>query len=145
VNLVNALVTAKDRGLRISEAHSDLCEDFASQIVAESQTSRGTLRIAGALFGHREPRITGMNRLRLDLVPAEHMLFVWNEDRPGMIGAVGTILGRHGVNIANMHVGRRDAGGAAVMVLTVDAPAPPAAVREIEGAGGIFKVQAVRL
>ena len=145
VNLVNALVVAKERGLRISEAHADLCEDFASQIVAESQTSRGTLRLAGALFGHREPRITGIGRLRLDLVPAEHMLFVWNEDRPGMIGAVGTILGRHGVNIANMHVGRRDVGGAAVMVLTIDAPAPPAAVREIEGAGGIVKVQAVRL
>jgi len=145
VNLVNALVVAQERGLRISEAHTDLCEDFASQIIVESQTSHGTLRLAGTLFGHREARITGINRLRLDLVPAVHMLFVWNEDRPGMIGAVGTILGRHGVNIANMHVGRRDVGGAAVMVLTLDAPAPPAVVREIEGADGISKVKAVRL
>jgi D-3-phosphoglycerate dehydrogenase len=145
VNLVNAVVLARERGLRISEAHAELCEDFASQILAEAQTSRGTLRLGGTLWGHREPRITRLNRWRLDLAPAPHMLFVWNEDRPGMIGRVGTILGRHGVNIANMHVGRRDAGGAAVMVLTLDAPAPPDAVREIEGADGIAQVRSVRL
>jgi D-3-phosphoglycerate dehydrogenase len=145
VNLVNAVVVAKERGLRISEAHTDLCEDFTSQIIAESQTSQGTLRLGGTLFGHREPRITHLNQWRLDLVPATHMLFVWNEDRPGMIGTVGTILGRHSVNIANMHVGRRDAGGTAVMVLTLDAPAPPAVLREIQAADGISQVRAVRL
>lgn len=145
VNLVNAVVLARERGLRISEAHTELCEDFASQVLAEAQTSRGTLRLGGTLWGHREPRITRLNRWRLDLAPAPHMLFVWNEDRPGMIGQVGTILGRHGVNIANMHVGRREAGGAAVMVLTLDAPAPPDAVREIEGADGIAQVRSVRL
>ncbi len=145
VNLVNAVVIAKERGLRVSEAHSDLCEDFASQIIAEVQTSHGTLRLGGTLFGHREARITRVNRWRLDLVPAAHMLFVWNQDRPGMIGTVGTILGRHGVNIANMHVGRREAGGTAVMVLTLDAPAPEVSVREIQQAGGISQVKAVRL
>jgi D-3-phosphoglycerate dehydrogenase / 2-oxoglutarate reductase len=145
VNLVNAVVIAKERGLRVSEAHTDLCEDFSSQIIAEIQTSHGTLRLGGTLFGHREARITRLNRWRLDLVPAERMLFVWNQDRPGIIGTVGTILGRHGVNIANMHVGRREAGGTAVMVLTLDAPAPDAAVREMQGANGITRVTAVRL
>ena len=138
-------MVAQERGLAISEAHSDLCEDFASQIIAEAQTSHGTLRLGGALFGHREARITRLNHWRLDLVPASHMLFVWNQDRPGMIGMVGTILGRRGVNIANMHVGRRDAGGTAVMVLTLDAPAPAEAVREIREAAGISQVKAVRL
>jgi D-3-phosphoglycerate dehydrogenase / 2-oxoglutarate reductase len=145
VNLVNAVVIAKERGLRVSEAHSDLCEDFTSQIIAEVQTSHGTLRLGGTLFGHREARITRLNRWRLDLVPAERMLFIWNQDRPGMIGAVGTILGTHKVNIANMHVGRRETGGTAVMVLTLDAPAPEGAVREIQGADGITRVTAVRL
>jgi D-3-phosphoglycerate dehydrogenase len=145
VNMVNALVIAKERGLRVSEAQADLCEDFSSQIIAEIQTSRGTLRLGGTLFGHREARITRLDRWRLDLGPAERMLFVWNQDRPGMIGAVGTILGRHGVNIANMHVGRREAGGTAVMVLTLDAPAPEAAVREMQRAPGITRVAAVRL
>ncbi len=145
VNPVNAVVLAKERGLRISEAHTDICEDFASQIIAEVQTSHGTLQLGGTLFGHREPRITRLNRVRLDLVPASHMLFVWNVDRPGMIGYVGTILGRHGVNIANMHVGRRDEGGTAVMVLTLDAPAPPEVIQEIRKADGISRVTAVRL
>jgi D-3-phosphoglycerate dehydrogenase len=145
VNLVNSVVLAKERGLRVSEARSDLCEDFASQIVAEIQTSQGMLRLGGALFGHREPRITVLDGWRLDLVPAPHMLFVWNADRPGMIGRVGTILGRHGVNIANMHVGRRDAGGTAVMVLTLDSPAPAQVVREIAETDGIARARSIRL
>jgi len=145
VNLVNAVVLAKERGLRVSEAHTDLCEDFASQIIAEAQTSHGTLRLGGTLFGHREPRITLLNQWRLDLVPAPHMLFVWNEDRPGMIGRVGTILGQHAVNIANMHVGRHDAGGTAVMVLTLDATAPADVVREIGAADGIAQIKSVRI
>jgi D-3-phosphoglycerate dehydrogenase / 2-oxoglutarate reductase len=145
VNLVNAVVLAKERGLRLSEMQTDLCEDFASQIVVEVQTSRGALRLGGTLFGHREPRITQMNHTRLDLVPAPHMLFVWNVDRPGMIGQVGTILGRHNVNIANMHVGRRDADGTAMMVLTLDAPAPPEVLAEIRKADGISRAMAVHL
>jgi D-3-phosphoglycerate dehydrogenase / 2-oxoglutarate reductase len=145
VNLVNAGVIAKERGLRISETHTDLCEDFTSEVVAEIQTSHGTLRLGGTLFGHREARITRLNEWRLDLAPAEHMLFIWNEDRPGMIGAVGTILGRHGVNIANMHVGRRNMGGIAVMILTLDAPAADAAVAEIRRAAGISRAMAVRV
>ncbi len=145
VNLVNAGVIAKERGLRISETHTDLCEDFMSEIVAEIQTSQGILRLGGTLFGHREARITRLNEWRLDLAPAEHMLFIWNEDRPGMIGAVGTILGRHKVNIANMHVGRRNMGGTAVMILTLDAPAADAAVGEIRRADGIARAMPVRV
>lgn len=145
VNLVNAVLLAKERGLRVSESHADLCEDFASQLVAEIETSRGTLRLGGTLWGHREPRITRLNAWRLDLAPAPHMLFVWNADRPGMIGHVGTILGRRGVNIANMHVGRRDAGGTAVMVLTLDAAPPVEVTREIAQADGITAVRATQL
>jgi D-3-phosphoglycerate dehydrogenase len=145
VNLVNAVVLAKERGLRVSDSHADLCEDFASQLVAEVETSRGPLRLGGTLWGHREPRITRLNDWRLDLAPAPHMLFVWNEDRPGMIGHVGTILGRRGMNIANMHVGRRDAGGTAVMVLTLDAAPAGDVTREIAQAGGITAVRATRL
>ena len=145
VNLVNAGLIAKERGLRVSETHSDLCEDFTSEIVAEIETSRGLLKLGGTLFGHREPRITRLNEWRLDLAPAEHMLFIWNEDRPGMIGVVGTILGRHRVNIANMHVGRRNMGGSAVMILTLDAPATVAAVGEIRRAGSIARATPVRV
>ncbi len=145
VNLVNSVVLAKERGLRVSEAHTDMCEDFLSQITAEVRMSQGSLALGGTLFGHREPRITRINQWRLDLVPAPHMLFVWNEDRPGMIGQVGTILGRHHVNIANMHVGRRDAGGRALMVLTLDAPPPADVVGEIDRAPGIVQIKSVRL
>lgn len=145
VNLVNAVLLAKERGLRVSESHTDLCEDFASQVMAEVGTSRGILRLGGTLWGHSEPRITFLNEWRLDLAPSPHMLFVWNVDRPGMIGHVGTILGRRGVNIANMHVGRRDAGGTAVMVLTLDAALPPEVTREIGDGAGITAVRTTLL
>ncbi|HXX37612.1 MAG TPA: phosphoglycerate dehydrogenase [bacterium] len=145
VNMVNAVVVAKERGLRVTESHTDLCENFASHVLAEVQTSQGVFHIGGTLFGRRDPKITRLNGWHLDLAPAPEMLFVWNADRPGMIGRVGTILGRHRVNIANMHVGRQDAGGAAVMVLTLDAPPPEAAVREITAADGIADARHVRL
>jgi len=145
INTVNAVVVAKERGLRVSESHSDLCQDFTSQVLAELETSAGRFRIGGTLFGRREPKITQLNGWQLDLAPAPEMLFVWNADRPGMIGRVGTILGRHGVNIANMHVGRRDAEGDAVMVLTLDGPPPAAAVREIAAAEGIVDARHIRL
>jgi D-3-phosphoglycerate dehydrogenase len=145
VNVVNAAVVAGERGFAVSEAHTDLCEDFTSHLLADVETSSERLRLGGTLFGHREPRITRLNTWRIDLAPGERMLFLWNEDRPGMIGLVGTILGRHGVNIANMHVGRRDRGGTALMVLTLDGEAPEAAVREIERAEGIGRVTAVHL
>jgi D-3-phosphoglycerate dehydrogenase / 2-oxoglutarate reductase len=145
VNQVNAALLAKERGLRVSESHADLCEDFTSQVTAGIETSRGALRLGGTLWGHREPRITRLNEWRLDLAPAPHMLFVWNADRPGMIGHVGTILGRRGVNIANMHVGRRDAGGTAVMVLTLDNAPPAGVAREIAETPGITAVRATQL
>jgi D-3-phosphoglycerate dehydrogenase len=73
------------------------------------------------------------------------MLFAWNTDRPGMIGRVGTILGRHGVNIAGMHLGRESPGGVAVMVLTLDDPVPPEAVEEIRAVDGIYDVRVAQL
>ena len=72
----------------------------------------------------------------LDMAPARHMAFFVYEDRPGVIGKVGTILGQAGVNIASMEVGRKQAGGLALMGLTVDSPIPPGVLQEIEQAVG---------
>jgi D-3-phosphoglycerate dehydrogenase len=73
------------------------------------------------------------------------MLFVWNVDRPGMIGRVGSLLGSHHVNIAGMQVGRVAVGGTAVMVLTVDSPVPEAIVHEIAHLDGISALKAVHI
>ncbi|MGH2374891.1 MAG: ACT domain-containing protein, partial [bacterium] len=129
----------------VGEIRRAASEDFQSMVGATVQTNRGPLRLAGTLFGRREARITQIGDYRLDLIPAEQMLFVWNADRPGMIGKVGTMLGAHRVNIANMHVGRVTQGGIALMVLTLDSGIPEAALRELERTDGVTGVKAVRL
>ncbi|MDR7415566.1 MAG: phosphoglycerate dehydrogenase [Armatimonadota bacterium] len=145
VNLVNAHVVATERGLRVVEVRQEQAEDFSSLMLATTHTDEGTWVLGGTLFGRREPRIVRINEHTIDLAPATHMLFVWNLDRPGMIGKVGTILGRHAVNIAGMYLGRAAPGGVAVMVLTTDQPTPPEAVEEIRRVDGIYGVQPVQL
>ncbi|MDR5682499.1 MAG: phosphoglycerate dehydrogenase [Armatimonadota bacterium] len=145
VNLVNAPLVASERGLRVVESRQDSSDDFASLMVVTARTGVGELSLAGTLFGHREPRIVRIGEYRIDLAPAAHMLFAWNTDRPGMIGRVGTILGRFGVNIAGMHLGRQNPGGVAVMVLTLDDPVPAAAVAEIQSVDGIYDVKVAQL
>ncbi len=145
VNMINAPALARDRGIVVSEVRRDTSEDFQNVLGATVETTRGPLRLAGTLFGRRDPRITQIGEYRLDLIPAEQMLFLWNMDRPGMIGRVGTILGAHHVNIANMHVGRITAGGTALMVLTVDSGIPDAAIRELARTDGVADVKTVRL
>lgn len=145
VNVVNAHVVASERGLRVTEVRQEHSEDFASLLLATTHTDEGTWVLGGTLFGRREPRIVRINEHTIDLAPAPHMLFVWNLDRPGMIGQVGTILGRHRVNIAGMYLGRSEPGGLAVMVLTVDEPAPPEAVEAIRRVDGIYDAKPVYL
>src|SRR3989442_12608826 len=91
----------------------DHSENYSSLITALPPSAAGSLVLCGTLFGLREPRITHLDGYRIDQVPAPHMLFVWNVDRPGMIGRVGSVLGAHAVNIAGMQVGRAAVGGTA--------------------------------
>ncbi|MDR7482248.1 MAG: phosphoglycerate dehydrogenase [Armatimonadota bacterium] len=145
VNMVNAPVLAREHGIRIREVRQEESEDFQSLVTVTVRTTRAPLGLAGTLFGHREPRITRIGDYRLDLIPARQLLFVWNADRPGMIGRVGTILGAHAVNIANMHVGRVTPGGTALMVLSVDNEIPAEALVALAQLDGISGVRAVRL
>ncbi|MER3456117.1 MAG: phosphoglycerate dehydrogenase [candidate division GAL15 bacterium] len=145
VNVVNARLVAAERGIRVVESRQETTEDFASLMRVTAHTSTGKFQLAGTLFGRSQPRIVCIGQYRIDLDPAPYMLFAWNTDRPGMIGRVGTILGRHGVNIAGMHLGRESPGGVAVMVLTLDDPVPPEAVEEIRSVDGIYDVKVARL
>jgi D-3-phosphoglycerate dehydrogenase len=145
VNLVNAQVVAAERGIRVVESRQETSEDFASLMLVSAQTPAGAFRLGGTLFGRSQPRIVRIGEYRIDLDPAPYMLFAWNTDRPGMIGRVGTILGRHGVNIAGMHLGRESPGGVAVMVLTLDDPVPEDALAEIRGVDGIYDVRVAQL
>ncbi|NCO36404.1 MAG: ACT domain-containing protein, partial [Armatimonadetes bacterium] len=98
--------------------------DYASIIATALITSTGRHDIAGTVFGKSEPRIIRLDGYRMDIVPEGHVLLSDHTDKAGVIGRVGTEIGKVGVNIAGMHVGRQKIGGDAIMVLNVDAQLP---------------------
>jgi D-3-phosphoglycerate dehydrogenase len=132
VNFVNAAVIAKERGIRVTESRSVEAEDFTNLITIHAAASKGSNTVAGTIFGKHEPRIVRINTFRLEAVPEGHLLLIFNDDKPGAIGSIGTVLGKHNINIARMHVGReRKKGARNVIFLDTDTPAPPKTLKEI--------------
>jgi D-3-phosphoglycerate dehydrogenase len=102
--------------------------------------------VAGTLAGKSEqPRIVGIDDHIVDVPPSRYMLVVRNDDRPGMIGAVGSTLGRAGVNISDMTLGRGPGGEHALMVLATDSPVTAEVVEDLRGQAGILDAKAIEL
>jgi D-3-phosphoglycerate dehydrogenase len=122
---VNAPPLAAERGVEVTESKTRQSRDWVNVVIVSGQGPRGPVSVAGTTVGPRDAeRLVAINGIDVDLAPADHMAFLFYEDRPGVIGRVGTILGKAGVNIAGMQVGRRQQGGEALMALTVDAGIP---------------------
>ena len=146
VSFVNASVIAKERGLHVAERRSAVSQDYVNVMALHSQTDDGGVSVAGTIVAKREgERIVRIDDFDLDMAPARHMAFFLYEDRPGVIGAVGTLLGNAGINIATMEVGRRQAGGTALMGMAVDSAIPPRVLREIEAAVHAQRARAITL
>jgi D-3-phosphoglycerate dehydrogenase len=123
VSFVNAPVLAKERGVHVAERRSSASEDYVNLMTLTARTERGDVAVAGTVAARRDgARLVRILDFDVDIAPARYMAFFHYEDRPGVIGAVGTLLGDAGVNIASMEVGRKTAGGTALMVLSVDSP-----------------------
>ena len=141
VTFVNATQLAKESGIEIREIKSEHSVDFSSMITIRG----GAHSISGALSGGRgAQRVVGVDGFGCDLPPSSHMLVVHNDDRPGMIGVVGTTLGNAGVNIANMDVGRLGEPGCALMVLSTSGAVSDLVLDELRQAAGITSVRALR-
>ncbi len=146
VTFVNAPVIARERGLAVREARSAESRDYVSLMVLRGLTQAGEVDVAGTVVGPgRRERFVRILGFEMDMSPARYMVFFRYEDRPGVIGKVGSILGREGINIAFMQVGRMDRGGDALMGLTVDSPIPPEVLEEIVEAVGMKDARAVTL
>ena len=120
VNYVNAPLIAKERGIRVVESRTGHSDDFTSLLSIRVKTTEGDNMLAGTVFGKSEPRLVRMNTFRLEALPSGPMLFVYNKDIPGVIGALGTTLGKHDVNISRMTVGREKEKGRNVILLNTD-------------------------
>ncbi|NQW22334.1 MAG: phosphoglycerate dehydrogenase [SAR202 cluster bacterium] len=145
VNLINAPVLARERGLNITEQHNTSAQEYSSIVSATVETSEGKITLAGTSM-RNEPHIVKINDYWLDIVPTTpYLLFVENEDQPGSIGAVGTIAGKHNINISFMEVGRLSLRGQAMMVIGLDDPVPPEVMAEFQNLGHIDNVRLAHL
>lgn len=122
VNEVNAVLTAKERGITVGEKISTNAFGYANIIAVTAKTDLGQFTIRGTYIDHYGPRIVYINGFNIDFLPDGNLLYVQHMDRPGVIGRVGKILGDEGINIATMQVGRKQVGGEAIMVLSFDKP-----------------------
>jgi D-3-phosphoglycerate dehydrogenase len=144
VSYVNAPQLAEQRGLKVRESSTATSADYKSLITLRS----GSHSVAGTLItvGLRtEPRIVVVDEHVVEVPPAEHMLVVRNDDRPGVIGVVGTALGQAGVSISSMAVGPSPETSTAMMVISTTTPAPDAVIEQLRGDGGIQELHRVTL
>ncbi len=132
VNLVNAEVFARERGIELAESSNPKKGDFAALMHTEVEAEQGTNVAAGTLFGDQYVRLVQLNAFRMEGYLDGVLLVFVHKDVPGLIGFVGTIFGKHGVNIAQMNVGRTAPGGEAVAILNLDSPPSEAALAEVK-------------
>jgi D-3-phosphoglycerate dehydrogenase len=120
VNMVNAPVLARERGIEVTEIKRDRSADYSNLIRLTVRTERRTRSVEGSLLGGDRPRIVGIEGIKTEAQLGPFMLYIRNQDVPGIIGSLGKTLGDAGVNIATFHLGRMEAGGEAIALIEVD-------------------------
>jgi D-3-phosphoglycerate dehydrogenase len=120
VNFVNAPLIAKDRGIKVEEIRAE-AGDYHTMLTLRIRGGDGEHSYSGTLFSRRDPRIILVDNFPVEIIPEGNILAISNNDKPGVIGGIGNLLGSRGINIAWMHFGRESAGGLAMSVVAVDA------------------------
>ncbi|MGP1395670.1 MAG: phosphoglycerate dehydrogenase [Inquilinaceae bacterium] len=143
VNMVSAPVIARERDIDVSETKRDQCRDYHTLIRLTVTTDKRTRAVGGSLFGGDKPRVVDLEDTPLEAELSRHMLFVRNQDKPGLIGGLGTLLGDAGINIANFHLGRRAEGEDAIALVSVDQPVPGAVIDAVAGLPSVVQVKAL--
>ncbi|MBM3555837.1 MAG: phosphoglycerate dehydrogenase, partial [Alphaproteobacteria bacterium] len=131
INMVNAPIIAKERGIGVTEVKHDRKSDYATMMRIAWQTEGGKHVVCGTLFADHKPRILEIEGVRVEAEFSPSMIYLANEDKPGFIGALGTTLGAAGVNIATLNLGRTGPGGGAVNLVTVDGPIPDDVLKKL--------------
>lgn len=148
VSYVNAPTLAAERGVVITETKRQNPHGYANlvetRVVRDDNGRQRVRQIDGTLF-NTEPFIVGIQGLRIDVHPSGHLLVIFNTDKPGMIGTVGALLGAAGINISGMHVGRKEVGERAVMVVSVEKSVPPEVLEELMKHPDLFGARQVDL
>jgi D-3-phosphoglycerate dehydrogenase len=147
VNIINAEMLLKDRGIELSEQAQRKAGVFSSDITASLTSDGESVTAAGTLFGQNMPRLIRIDDYRLEAYMDGTLLVFLHDDVPGIIGSVGTIFGKHRINIAQMSVGRRsnEPGGSAIGVLNLDSPPTEEAMEDVLQHRGVHRARVIQL
>ena len=145
VNFVNASVIAKERGIKVNESKSSDAGDYNSMITIRIKSPKRELLVSGTLFSKKDPRIVKIDDYEVEIVPEGNMLVMNNNDKPGVIGNIGTMMGKNNINIARMHFGRESAGGRAISVVNIDSSISDELLEEIRHLPNILDVKVINL
>jgi D-3-phosphoglycerate dehydrogenase len=144
VNMVNAPLLARERGMEVREIRTEREGDYHTLLRVSVRTADGERSVAGTLFGDQAARLVELFGIKVEADLTGAMLYVVNEDAPGFIGRLGTTLGEAGVNIGTFHLGRRQAGGEAVLLLSVDQPVTAELLATVKALPGVKTAMGLR-
>lgn len=145
VNFINAPIIAKERGIKVIESRSSSVEDFTNMISITVTTTKEKNYTAGAIFGRQDPRIVRIDKFTLEAIPEGNMLVLYNYDKPGVIGNLGTTLGNNGINIARLQLSRQQVDGQALVVLSTDSPVPEDVLGKLRALPHVISVAQVEI
>jgi D-3-phosphoglycerate dehydrogenase len=145
VNYINAPLVARERGIVITQTKGLPLADYPNLISCRAEWDGGSRLISGTLFANEEARIVQMDGIHIDALPQGVVLVMVNDDVPGVIGRVGTLLGANKINIAEWRLGRTQQGGRAISFINLDNEVPRDVLNELRGLKGIAEARVVRL
>ncbi len=131
LNMVNVGVLAKERGISIDETKNTEAKDVAASFSAKVVTDKVTRTVTGSVFGGTLPRIIEIDGFNIEMTPQGAVLVIFNDDKPGVIGVVGTVCGKHNINICTMGVGQKPAEQKAILAVSLDKEPGAEVIQEI--------------
>ncbi|MGD8974004.1 MAG: phosphoglycerate dehydrogenase [Desulfobacterales bacterium] len=131
VNFINAEVLAKERGIKVTATAIAETDEYINLITVKTVSDEGTSKVAGTIFGQKDPRVVSINDFRLEMHPHGRFVLIHNHDKPGAIGSIGTLLGDHNINISRMRVGQEEGGDKTMIFLRTDNTIPDDVVEKL--------------
>ncbi len=144
VNFVNAKVLAGERGIKVSEARSQ-SDEYLNLITVTAHADGMTHKVAGTIFGRQNPRVVNIDNFRMELTPKGKFLIIHNNDKPGAIGSIGSLLGDNQINISRMRVGQAEGSDKTLIFIRTDNPIPEEVMEQLRGLPLIIEVMTFEL
>lgn len=145
VNVVNAMMIAEERGIKVTTGYTQRRDSSSSDIQATVRAKNSEQSVSGSVFAGDKGRITEINTFKIEAVPTGHLLVTKNNDVPGVVGKIGTLLGENNVNIGQFYLGRQEKGGQAMAVIEIDSPMEEDVLNQLRDFEAVISAKQVRL